>query len=220
MLKQTFQYEDYNGDRVSEVFYFNLTKVELAENMWIKNKVEKAADIVNGPEHVMGADEMTTILDVVKDLMRLSYGVKSDDGKRFIKNDQLWTEFTQSAAYDPFLFSLFETPEKANAFMLGIMPKDLAAAAEKMSQAKRQGLSVVKQEVDEIPPGNVFANVESMPEKGSYPEYKSPVAPQEDSMSAESVTQMPQNIKDLAKKDPKDMTREELLEAFRQKNGE
>lgn len=213
MLKQTFVYEDYNGDQVSEVFYFNLTKIELAENMWLKNKVDKAAEIVNGPEHTMSADEMTAILGVIKDLMRLSYGVKSDDGKRFVKNDQLWTEFTQSAAYDPFLFSLFETPEKANAFMIGIMPKDLAAGAAKMAR-QSQGLSVVKQEVDEVPPGNVFENVEpAVP----YLHVETPV----DSMPvAPSETPMPQNVKDLAKKDPKDMSREELLEAFRQKNGE
>lgn len=212
MLKQTFVYEDYNGDQVSEVFYFNLTKIELAENMWLKTKVDKAAEIVNGPEHAMSADEMTKILGVIKDLMRLSYGVKSDDGKRFVKNDQLWTEFTQSAAYDPFLFSLFETPEKANAFMIGIMPKDLAAGAAKLAR-QNHGLSVVKQEVDEVPPGNVFENSPKLPTRENQDaKYETPVAPSE--------TPMPQNVKDLAKKDPKDMTREELLEAFKAKNQE
>lgn len=138
MLKQTVKYTDFDDNECSEVLYFNLTKTELTENMNLKDELEKIQEDFTGDEaRPLEEHEIRRILDLVKTFMRLSYGIRSDDGKRFVKTPDIWEEFTQTAAYDAFLFGLFETPSKAVEFMTGILPKDLRAAA--LEAAKKEG---------------------------------------------------------------------------------
>ena len=138
MLKQAITYTDFDDNENTEVLYFNLTKVELAENLNLKDELENLQqDFTGDPNRNLEEHEIRRILDLVKTFMRLSYGVRSGDGKRFIKTPELWTEFTQTAAYDAFLFGLFEKPQNAVNFMAGILPKDLRNAA--MEAAGKEG---------------------------------------------------------------------------------
>lgn len=130
MLKHTFTYTDYNDQQQTEDLYFNITKTELADHLDLKDQIEKLADRFSGPERNLTVPEITEILNLVKTFMKISYGVKSDDGKRFVKGDQVWEEFTQTAAYDQFLFSLFENAEKAITFLLEVVPQDLRTQVE------------------------------------------------------------------------------------------
>ena len=130
MLKQTIEYTDFDDNQSVETVYFNLTKTELADNIYLKDTLEKIQrDIVDGTKRSLKTSEITQILELVKTFMKLSYGVRSADGKRFIKTPEQWTEFTQTAIYDAFLFSLFETPNKALNFMSGILPQDMRSEA-------------------------------------------------------------------------------------------
>lgn len=125
MLKRTITYVDYDGEKQSVLLHFNLTKTELMENLDLKKKLEDVRDRLEGPERDLTVEEIRMLLDVVKYLMKVSYGVRSEDGKRFIKNEEVWTEFTQTPAYDEAIFSLFKNPEEAVAFITGIAPADL-----------------------------------------------------------------------------------------------
>lgn len=135
MLKQELSYEDFDGNIQSETLYFNLTTSELADNMELKDELDKIQESLSGEERALTPDEVRRILNLVKTLMRLSYGVRSEDGKRFKKNPQseVWDVFTETAAYDAYVTSLFTNPEKAIEFMLGIMPANLREAAEKQA---------------------------------------------------------------------------------------
>jgi hypothetical protein len=133
MLKQTINYTDFDGNPAEETLYFNLTKIEIADNLDLKEQVEKIQKSFEGESRTLETHEVQAILALVKRLMCLSYGVRSADGKRFIKSDELWTEFTQTAVYDEFLFSLFKDPQNAFAFILGILPQDIRAEAEAMA---------------------------------------------------------------------------------------
>lgn len=140
MFKQTVNYTDFDGNPQTEVLHFNLTKTELMDNLELKHKLESVQDRISGAERELTVDEIRMLLDVVRTLMKASYGVRSEDGKRFIKNEQVWTEFTQTAAYDETVFSLFRTPEEALAFMQGIVPKDLADQV--AAEAAKEGVAV------------------------------------------------------------------------------
>jgi len=141
MLKQTFQYTDYDDTVVQETMFFNLTKTELTENLHLKEELEEMSSIIEGENHELTSAEIKKIVELVKTFIRLSYGVRSEDGKRFAKSPEIWTEFTQTAAYDGFLFSLFEDPKRAVAFMSGILPADIrgqvAEAADKHVLARK-----------------------------------------------------------------------------------
>lgn len=152
MLKQTVTYENFDGQQVTEDLYFNITKTELADQIDKADEIASLQTMLSGPARELSVSEVKRILEVVKWLLKLSYGVRSDDGKRFIKGEHIWTEFTQTAAYDAFLFSLFSQPEKAVQFMVGVVPSDLRGDVERetmkrMNDFKEQGQVVT---------GNVF----------------------------------------------------------------
>lgn len=140
MFKQTVNYTDFDGNPQTEILHFNLTKTELMDNLEFKTKLERVRERISGVERDLTVEEIREILDVVKFLMKASYGIRSEDGKRFIKNEQVWTEFTQTAAYDEAIFTMFKTPEKAVAFMQGIVPKDLADQV--AAEAAKEGVAV------------------------------------------------------------------------------
>lgn len=129
MLKQLITYKNFDDVKVDKVLYFNLSKTELAENnvdleAELQGILDRIQQIDKTKEEAT-TDDIRRLLELVKTFMRLSYGVRSADGERFIKSPEVWTEFTQTAAYDAFLFSLFEDQDRALAFMLGIMPEEL-----------------------------------------------------------------------------------------------
>ncbi len=61
----------------------------------------------------------------------MAYGEKSEDGKRFIKNDQLREEFSQTAAYQSLFIELATDDGAASTFLIGTLPKDMTGALEK-----------------------------------------------------------------------------------------
>lgn len=125
MFKKTIEYSDWDGNVHVETFYFNMTKVELMENLTLQETLEKLVEDISGDERELKPAEIQRILDAVRTIMKLSYGVRSEDGKRFIKSDDVWEEFTQTAAYDAILMELFTTDDGAMSFIRGIIPPDL-----------------------------------------------------------------------------------------------
>jgi hypothetical protein len=126
MLKRDITYENFNGELITETYYFNLTKSE------ILNLDASYSDGLNGAiQKIIDAKDSKALIDQFQKLILLAYGIKSEDGKRFIKNDTLREEFSQSAAYDVLFMELATNDALAAEFMLGIMPKDMAQAAQK-----------------------------------------------------------------------------------------
>jgi hypothetical protein len=64
-------------------------------------------------------------------LILLSYGVKSEDGKRFIKSDELRAEFSQTAAYQDMFMELAFNDGAAADFIKGIVPADMSVEMDK-----------------------------------------------------------------------------------------
>jgi len=150
MFKETVQYTDYNDVNRTEVLYFNINQSELMDNLSLRDDLEKIQESLEGEERTLTTAEVQQILDLVKKMMKLAYGVRSSDGLHFRKNEQVWEDFYSSAAYDSFIMSLFTNPEKAFEFLVACMPKAL------MEQAAREmGENVV--ELPQ-PAGNVFEN--------------------------------------------------------------
>lgn len=131
MLKQTISYTDFDDKPQVEDLYFNLTKTELMDNLHLTSRFESVQKMLDGGEkRELSEIEIKEILDLVKLIMQLSYGVRSADGRRFAKSEDIWTEFTQTMAYDTYLLSLFQDPNRAISFIVGIMPSDLRDQAQ------------------------------------------------------------------------------------------
>jgi hypothetical protein len=117
MLKKTIPYEDYNGTKREEDFYFNLTETELAEM-----QLEVTGGLDTMLQAIIKAQDIPTIAKLFKQIILKSYGQKSPDGRRFIKSDELSTEFSQTEAYNVLYMELSQDAEKAAEFIKGIIP--------------------------------------------------------------------------------------------------
>lgn len=118
MLKKTVTYEDYNGNSITEDFYFNLTKAEL-----IKMELGKNGGLSEYYQTIISTRDVPEMIRVFTDIIKASYGVKSPDGKRFIKNDEVYLEFKESPAYDEIFTELITDANKAAEFFNGIIPE-------------------------------------------------------------------------------------------------
>lgn len=117
MLKKTITYTDYNGNSRTEDFYFNLTKAEIAE---METSVDGGLSALL--EKIIKEMQPKALVEIFKDIILKSYGEKSLDGKRFIKNQELRDAFVQSEAYSELFMELSSNAEAASAFINGIIP--------------------------------------------------------------------------------------------------
>lgn len=129
MIKHTIKYTDFDGKECEEVAYFNMNRTELVS--FVLGLPDDLTDELKNPNEAnvekIGALMLeklgrSGIFDFVKDLVSKAYGVKSADGRRFIKSEQLSTEFTQTLAYDEFIMDLFSDDEKVNNFIQSLIP--------------------------------------------------------------------------------------------------
>lgn len=118
MLKKTITYTDYDGNVRTEDFYFNLTKAEIMEmEMCTDGGLEK---MIN---KIVQTSDTKRIIETFKEIILKSYGEKSLDGKRFIKNQELRDAFSQTEAYSELFMELATNEEAAAAFVNGVIPK-------------------------------------------------------------------------------------------------
>ena len=129
MLKKTITYEDYNGITRKEDFLFNLTKTELMK--WdLKTPGGLAAKL----ERITQKFDIPELTSFIEALIDNSYGIKSDDGVRFIKDEKLSTMFRQTEAYDQLFVELLSDEKKTAAFINGILPKALMEEVAKQNK--------------------------------------------------------------------------------------
>lgn len=124
MIKKTVTYTDYNEVERTENFYFNLSKAEVLEM-----EMSTAGGMAESIQKIIDAKDMPAIIRVFKDLVLKAYGVKSDDGRRFIKSKELSEEFSQTEAYSQIFMELATNADEAAKFVNGIVPADLAQKA-------------------------------------------------------------------------------------------
>ena len=124
MLKKHIAYTDYNGVNREEDFYFNLSKAEIMEM-----ELSTTGGLTERINKIIGAQDTSTIIKMFKDLVLRAYGVKSDDGRRFIKSEELKNDFAQTEAYSILFMELATDSDKAAEFVNGIVPSDMAEAA-------------------------------------------------------------------------------------------
>lgn len=118
MLKKVITYTDYDGNERTESFYFNLTKAELAEM-----ELSTAGGMEKMIRELIDSKDQPRIVSLFKEIILKSYGIKSPDGKRFIKNKEIVEEFTQTEAYSQLFIELASDADAASAFIEGILPK-------------------------------------------------------------------------------------------------
>ena len=118
MLKKTITYTDYDGLERTEEFRFNLTKAELVDM-----ELTTAGTFSETMKRIIAEKDIIRIAKLFKELLLKSYGVKSDDGKRFVKSPELSEAFSQTEAYSDLYIELLSNPEEAAKFFAEVAPK-------------------------------------------------------------------------------------------------
>lgn len=145
MLKKTITYTDFNGEETSEDFLFHLSKAELVEL-----EMSHEGGFVASMQKVVEAEDNKTIIEEFKKIILQSYGKKSLDGKRFIKNQTLRDEFESSEAYSTLFMELVTDTDAAIEFMNGIIPGDLVPQEAVITQIKPVPKTMTMREVREL----------------------------------------------------------------------
>lgn len=132
MYSKKIKYTNYNGEEREQKFYFNLNKAELLEM-----ELVTPGGYENYINRIIETRDQKTLVEIFKELLLKSYGVKSDDGERFDKSDKLREEFESTEAFSELYFELATNTEAATAFVNGIIPAALQADV-KREMAKRE----------------------------------------------------------------------------------
>ena len=120
MVVKKIKYTDFNGVEREEEFMFNLTEAEITEM-----ELTTAGGLTDAIKKIISAQDTPQIIETFKMLLLKSYGVKSADGRRFIKSDELSKEFTQTNAYSQLFMELANDDKAAVAFINGIIPESM-----------------------------------------------------------------------------------------------
>ena len=117
MFIKSITYTDYDGEERTENFCFNLNKAEIAEmDLSASGGLEKTI------KDIIAAKDNAKLVQLFKGLILKAYGEKSPDGRRFIKSEQLSTEFSQTEAYSELFMELASDAEAAAEFISKITP--------------------------------------------------------------------------------------------------
>lgn len=117
MYKKTLTYTDYNGESRTEDFYFNLNKAEIID---MQLSINGGFD--GYIKKITAEKDTAKLIKLFKDLILRSYGEKSLDGKRFVKDMEKTVEFTQTEAFSELYVTLATDTNEAVAFIKGIFP--------------------------------------------------------------------------------------------------
>lgn len=117
MFSDKITYEDFNGNTVEEEVFFNISKMEALEL-----EASYPHGYASFLEKVAQSDDNLLALKAFKDLVKLAYGVKSEDGKRFVKSDEEYEKFESSPVYDEVVIKLISDGDYALDFVLGAFP--------------------------------------------------------------------------------------------------
>lgn len=135
MYKKVIKYTDFNDVEREEPFYFNLSKAELT-----RMSFSHGGGFQDFLQKLIDTKDTTKLYEIFEQLVQMSYGVKSDDGRRFIKNEEVLNDFTQTDAYSELLVELLGSAEAASEFVTGIMPKDISEEVAKQQKVNINAL--------------------------------------------------------------------------------
>ena len=124
MLKKTIKYTDYNGTERTEDFYFNLTKAEILDM-----EMSEAGGLTAKLNRIIESKDNRELMKHFKYIIHRAYGEKSDDGRRFVKSDDISTGFEQTEAYEELFMELFSDATKAAEFVNGIIPQGIQTSS-------------------------------------------------------------------------------------------
>lgn len=133
MISKNISYTDFNGVERTEKFYFHLSEAELTEL-----NVSYPGGLSSYINRISETDDQAEIVAIFKKIVSMSYGIKSDDGRRFQKSEEITRDFLETNAYSELFMELASNADAAIEFINGLVPADLAERSKKMMEKQSQ----------------------------------------------------------------------------------
>lgn len=118
MVKKTISFENFDGKKVKKDWYFHLNEIELMDL-----QLETEGGFQEFVAKAVEENDNKKIVKILKDIIVKSVGIKSEDGMRFIKSEEITDEFCQTGAYPALFLELAQDENAAEAFLTGVFPK-------------------------------------------------------------------------------------------------
>lgn len=121
------KYTNFFGEEVEEQLHFHLSKSELMNMELQRTPLSAKIATVNG-----GDASPMDAYKLLCEFVGSAYGERSEDGKRFFKDERATKAFLASPAFDALLDKLGEDPKFSNKFLAGLFPDDIMGKAKKL----------------------------------------------------------------------------------------
>lgn len=162
MFKYEQKYVDYNGVERTDLLYFNLSKAELMEM-----ELSTQAGVEEMIRMMIATNDNAKIVQLFKEMILKSYGIKSEDGKRFIKTKELRDQFEQSEAYSEFFIAMIANEDNLQTkFINGVVNGTNVpnfSEEDAIAKLKELGYDTSRIKIDESIPKSAPAEVVAMP---------------------------------------------------------
>lgn len=236
MFKKTMTFDDLDGNEVTQTFYFNYNKKEIAELLEFKQLEEKLA-LLSKPVEESGLTQVENnqqAYDIFQDLILDAYGEKGADNVTFVKNENLREYWKSHVAFVELIFEFLENPRLGAQFVENCLPAKMVAkakedmAAENENKLTSETLMDMVEEADRrqkdpatrIEPGVAPQDADEDIKKVAVAVVEAQDA-DEPAKRPEDLT--PEDIRELddiafKKLDVKKLSREAMLAAFERKN--
>jgi hypothetical protein len=124
MIKQPITYTNFLGEEVTTAYNFHLTTIEIGKfQLKYKGLIQEITglkqDLDDGYTPNMRQRWVDTTLSLFEELVERSFGIRSEDGIRFMHNGQseeateAFNTFRTCGAYDSLLLSLLTIPDNS-----------------------------------------------------------------------------------------------------------
>lgn len=149
MLIKNINYVDYFGNEQEDEFAFHLNTAEVLELRFAKR-----GGLENYLQRVVREKDAHEMIVFIKDIIRKSVGKVSDDGKQFIKNNEVRDAFMQTEAYPVLLMELASDSNKMIDFVRSVVPADIG---------NKVTTEEIKEKMNEIEAAKSRANITALP---------------------------------------------------------
>lgn len=118
MFVEKIPYVDFNGQEQVFVAHFNLTPAEI-----LKLEMNNEGGLEGMVKSIIEEKDNERLYMTFEKIIKASYGKRSADNQRFIKNEDVFEEFHQCPAYSEFFVNLFMDPDYASKFIAATVPQ-------------------------------------------------------------------------------------------------
>lgn len=133
MLKKTITYEDLEGNKVTDDFYFHLSINDLLS--WGEAGGET---FLFQLEMAGKTDHAPTILAIFRKILEKSVGIRSEDGRSFNNKDQAAKDrFLNSDAYSTLVLDMIQNADSAAEFVNAVIPKNVQQRLKEIAAAEQ-----------------------------------------------------------------------------------